>query len=103
MGTELSLMTTVPSEILELVESTGQQRDIGLDLDIDSSDGSEAGPSRRDCLTRTIERLHASLAKVDEATPIATRVSVHDLGALEWGEVSSHVGTSSPAHQEIAE
>jgi elongator complex protein 4 len=80
-------MTTIPSEVLEDVEASGQLSDIDLSSGI--VDGDEPGPSRRNPLAATIERLHETLAVADEGT--ATRVTVHDLGSLDWGEITSHV------------
>ena len=79
---ELSLTRAIPGEVLEHVEASGRQRYIGLTRE-------DAGPSRRDALTTAIERLHASLEGVEEGS--ATRVTVHDLGSLDWGLVTSHV------------
>ncbi len=77
-------MTKVPSEILEHVEVTEELRYIDLGQ-------GEAGPSRRDTWTKAIERIHSSLAQ-DDGT-MATRVTVHNLGSLDWGRITSQVKT----------
>ena len=86
MGVELSLMTTIPGEILKHVESTGELAYIDLASDANST---EAGPSRHGSPIAALVKLSQALDRSEEG--MATRVTVHDLGSLDWGEITSHV------------
>lgn len=79
-------MTTIPGEIVKHVESTGQLAYIDLNAD---SKALEVGPSRQGSLTSAIEKLSRTSDRLEEG--MATRVTVHELGSLDWGEITSHV------------
>lgn len=103
----LSLMTTIPTDILRKAESTTQLQYLPL---LTKNTADEAGPSSASAypagrhgaeqssrFDTVLEQLYERLDKKPRET--ATRIAVHELGSMDWagpdGEVRSWVSDNN--------
>jgi len=82
------LTTTLPSELLDHVEKTGIQRYLPIRQPLNSASGSKP-LSSWGILSTVLERLKRLLDDHDDKT--ALRITIHDLGSIDWGEPSTTV------------
>ncbi|WVQ78667.1 hypothetical protein IAT38_000754 [Cryptococcus sp. DSM 104549] len=82
-GPQLSLMTPLPSETLDAIHTSRQMTYIPLDPPLASSSTSSPAASVLDAALKGVYDRIAAAKKGQ-----AVRVTVHELGSLDWGEVS---------------
>lgn len=88
-GRELNLMTPIPEELLDHLHKTGVQRYIDIDPFASSNNGSSSTTSIGWGVMKKVlgdlERMMESLGET------ALRVTIHELGSVDWGSPSSQV------------
>ena len=99
---ELTLLKTIPAEVLARLETEGKLSYISLDLEPVSS-SNKAGPSRPPTsgsesesfriMSKALARLNQVIK--DHQDSQVLRVVIHDLGSMDWGSPSSEVGLDS--------
>ncbi|KIR96337.1 elongator complex protein 4 [Cryptococcus deuterogattii 2001/935-1] len=78
-GSNLSLMTTIPPEALSLMQESGQMSYVAINSD-------EPSTSQSTVLDGALQGVWEKLQHADKGR--ATRLAVHELGSLDWGNIS---------------
>ncbi|OXM75660.1 elongator complex protein 4 [Cryptococcus neoformans Bt63] len=78
-GSNLSLMTTIPPEALSMMQESGQMSYVAINSD-------EPSTSRSCVLDEMLKGVWEKLEHADKGR--ATRLAVHELGSLDWGNIS---------------
>lgn len=79
-------MTTIPSEALSMMQESGQMSYVVINSD-------EPSTSRSCVLDEVLKGVWGKLEHADKGR--ATRLAVHELGSLDWGNISMNVSLFS--------